>query len=109
MRLPSIVSIPIRRTADVASASSVALARTASILRAIAGEDARKVPVDHQGGGASQTRDDSPPPRGRTRPSRDGAEEHTDARRAAERREPTPEPAAGASAAQAAGQRRPST
>jgi hypothetical protein len=79
----------------------------------------------HRGGGQQQEEQPTPAPQrtpdpqvadapatnptaGQAQPARSSDEEHTVGRRSHERREPTPEPAQGASAAQA-GSRRPST
>jgi hypothetical protein len=123
MRLPSLVSIPLRRTADVASTGSVVLARTAEVLRAVAGQEARSLPVERvvrtatsaapstvtpSSASTPASAAPSPPAGGSDRPVRSDEDDHTLGRSAGERREPTPSPAKGASAAQAKSRRTPS-
>src|SRR4051812_42583133 len=115
-RVPFFVATPLRLSADVASAYSFILARYAELLRALAGAEDRGTPAGPSGGldvaapvraararRASQARASGTAARagGRTQPARDDDEEHTVGRQPAERKEPTPEPARGASAASA--------
>src|SRR4051794_20857475 len=111
-RVPFFVATPLRYSADVASAYSSMLARYAELLRALAGDE------DHEGHDAAPPAAARPvaatatqarsggaqppsPAGGPAEPARDADEEHTVGRRAAERKEPTPEPARGSSAASA--------
>jgi hypothetical protein len=114
-RVPFFVATPLRYSADAASAYSSILARYAEILRALAGDEGRNVRVEHRGGfqvvatpnGGGEERSPAAEPDaaaaapagGRQEPARGEGEEHTIGRQPAERKEPTPEPARGASAA----------
>src|SRR4051794_8210732 len=119
MRLPSIATFPLRRAADAASATSVFLARTAGILRLLAGQHGQSVPVERPSSSSapapssrpasSGSATSSPAPGGDDKPVRSDADDRTTGRTAGERREPTPQPARGASAAQAKARRTPST
>src|SRR4051812_24855905 len=117
-RVPFFVATPLRYSADVASAYSSMLARYAELLRALAGEQGRNVGVEHRGGfqvvatpngggddgpgrGEQAAGDAQSPAGGSAEPAREDDEDHTVGRQAAERKEPTPEPARGSSAASA--------
>src|SRR4051794_15838040 len=112
-RVPFFLAEPLRLSAAVASAWSVVLARYAEMLRALTGdEESGGSPATHtpqrtaartaRAVAQASARAGGP----NDEPDRPDAEEHTLGRTAAERKEPTPEPARGASAAQAS--RRPS-
>jgi hypothetical protein len=92
-RLPNLLRTPLRRGADAASLVSHALDQAAGALRRVAGEGGRDIPVEHRGTPRSVPTTPKPAaaPAAKAAPTR--------GRTAGERREPTPEPATGASAA----------
>src|SRR4051812_43768767 len=118
-RVPHLMVAPLRLSADAASASSELLARYAELLRVLAGEQRRdadaaaaaaaapaSMPVATPAPARARATSRRParsaaataPPGGADEPTRSNDEEHTLGRTAGERKEPTPEPARGASA-----------
>jgi hypothetical protein len=96
--LPSPITLPLRAAAEVASLSASLLERTAGLLRHVAGDGDGHVAAEPDPADVAAP---ATGPSGAARPRRSRAvpEARAEGRSAAERREPTLEPATGATAA----------